>query len=298
MNILLLGAGGQLGHALQAVLPSMGQLVACDQAEIDFADTDHLAQALERYPAEVIVNAAAFTAVDKAEIEQALAHRVNARAPHILAEHARRTGAFLVHYSTDYVFDGEKPTPYLETDLANPQSVYGKTKRAGEEAVLQSGCRALIFRTSWVFSTHGGNFIKTILKLASERDALQVVADQFGAPTSAKLLADITRLALREALADRLPQGLYHLTPAGSTSWHGLASFVLSRAQSLGGDFKLGPAHIRPIPTEAYPLPARRPKNSRLDTSKLRAALGIELPDWQQDVIEVVDALIKTRTCP
>jgi dTDP-4-dehydrorhamnose reductase len=295
MKILLLGAGGQLGHALQKVLPSMGQLVALDQQDIDLANTEGLAQALAAYSAEVIINAAAYTAVDKAETEPDVAHRINAEAPKILAEHSRKTGAWFVHYSTDYVFDGEKPTPYVETDPTHPQSVYGKTKRAGEEAVLQSGCRALIFRTSWVFSTHGGNFIKTILRLAAEREALNVVADQFGAPTSARLLAEVSCHAIEAALAERLPQGLYHLTPSGATSWHGLASLAVSRAQANGAPLKLQASHINPIPTEAYPLPARRPKNSRLETGKLCAALGIELPDWQQDVIAVVDELTQPQ---
>jgi len=299
MKILLLGAGGQVGDALQKVLPELGELVACDRHEIDLADLSALPHALAKHPADVIVNAAAYTAVDRAETDPQMALRVNAEAPKILAEHALKTGALLVHYSTDYVFDGEKAAPYCETDTPNPQSVYGQTKLAGEEAILKSGCHALIFRTSWVFSAHGGNFIKTILRLSAERESLNVVADQFGAPTSARLLAEMAALAIKAAVAGALQGGLYHLTPRGDTTWHGLASVAVSRARENGAVLKLDAAHIHPIPTEAYPLPAKRPGNSRLDTRKLCAALGIELPDWQQDVLAVVDQLtqqpIKTK---
>ncbi|MEY3200477.1 MAG: dTDP-4-dehydrorhamnose reductase [Pseudomonadota bacterium] len=302
MKILLLGALGQVGQALQAVLPSMGEVLALDRRDIDLADTEELAGALEKtrhtFPAHVIINAAAYTAVDKAEREQDLAHRVNAAAPGILADHARQSGALLVHYSTDYVFDGNKPGPYQETDSPNPQSIYGRTKLAGEDAVLQSGCQALIFRTSWVFSSQGGNFIKTILKLAAERDSLNVVADQFGAPTSAQLIANVTVRAIKAAMAKQMAPGVYHLTPSGCTTWHGLASFALSRAIAQGAVFKLDPAQMMPIPTEAYPLPAKRPKNSRLDTAKLCQALGITLPDWQDDVAAMIDELTQTSLIP
>ena len=295
MKILLLGKGGQLGHALQAVLPGLGEVMAWDQTEVDLSRPEDLRSALAGQKVDVIVNAAAYTAVDRAEADADTAHRINAEAVKVLAEHAAHTGALLVHYSTDYVFDGEKASPYIETDATDPQSEYGKSKRDGELAVLESGCRGLVFRTSWVFSAHGGNFVKTILKLAAERDTLNVVADQHGAPTSARLLSEITAQAIPAALAGRLPLGLYHLSAGGHTSWHGLASFVVSRARANGLNLKLDAAQIHPIPTEAYPLPAKRPKNSRLDTQKLRAALGVVLPEWQQDVTQVVDELTMAK---
>ncbi len=291
MKILLIGKNGQVGHELQRTLLPLGELVALGRDGLDLSDPAALKQVLENQAADVIVNASAYTAVDRAEADEAGALAVNAAAVAAMAAHARAHGALLVHYSTDYVFDGEKATPYVEDDATAPQSAYGRSKRAGEEAILASGCKALVFRTSWVFSVHGGNFIKTMLRLAGERDTLNVVADQFGAPTSAELIADVTALAVAAYRRGAMADGIYHLTAAGATSWHGLASYAIERAKARGAALKVDPAQIKPIPTEAYPVPAKRPKNSRLDTSKLSAALGLQLPDWKIHVDRLIEQL-------
>ena len=213
-----------------------------------------------------------------------------------MAEYARYNGALLVHYSTDYVFDGQKEGAYIETDVANPLSVYGKSKRAGEEAVQQGGCHHLIFRTSWVYSSHGSNFIKTILRLSKERDALNIVADQIGAPTSAELIADVTALAIAAYRSDILPEGMYHLTASGETSWYGLASYVVERAIAKGAELKLDATKIRAITTEDYPTPAKRPTNSRLDNTRLTDRLGFLMPEWEFHVGRVVDQILKMET--
>lgn len=291
MKILLLGKNGQVGQELQRTLLPLGELVALGRDGLDLEDLTALQQVLVEQAADVIVNASAYTAVDRAETDERAAMAVNADAVAVMAEYARTRGALLVHYSTDYVFDGSKTAPYREDDATAPQSAYGRSKRAGEEAILASGCKALVFRTSWVFSAHGGNFIKTMLRLAGERDSLNVVDDQFGAPTSAELIADVTALALAAYRRGALATGIYHLTAAGATSWHGLASHAIGRARARGARFKVDTAQIRPIPTEAYPLPAKRPKNSRLDTSKLSGALGLQLPDWTIHVDRLIDQL-------
>lgn len=285
-SILLLGADGQVGWELRRTLAPLGPVTACTRAEADLADLDHLRAVAAA--AELIVNAAAYTAVDKAESEPELADLVNHRAVAVLAETARARGARLVHYSTDYVFDGAKPAPYIETDAVNPLSVYGATKLAGERAIAASGCRHLVFRTSWVYAARGRNFVRTMLRLAQERDELAVVADQLGAPTSARLIAELTA----RALAKPIPDGLYHLAAAGETSWHGFAVFVLTEARRLGWPMTADPGRVRPIPTSGYPTPARRPANSRLATDRLRTALGVVLPPWQDDARAVVAALI------
>lgn len=291
MKILLIGKNGQVGQELQRTLLPLGELVALGRDGLDLGDLTAVRQVLERQSADVIVNASAYTAVDRAETDEAGALAVNAAAVGAMADYASRHGALLVHYSTDYVFDGTKAEPYVEDDATAPQSAYGRSKRAGEEAILVSGCKALVFRTSWVFSAHGGNFIKTMLRLAGERDSLNVVADQFGAPTSAELIADVTALAVAAYRRGALVDGIYHLTAAGSTSWHGLASYAIARAKARGAAIKVDPAQICPIPTEAYPLPAKRPKNSRLDTGKLAGALGLQLPDWKIHVERLIDQL-------
>lgn len=291
MRILLIGKNGQVGHELQRTLLPLGDLVALGRDGLDLSDLAALNQMLASQSPDVIVNASAYTAVDRAEADEAGATAVNATAVGVMAEYARGRGALLVHYSTDYVFDGAKDSPYVENDATAPQSAYGRSKRAGEEAIIASGCKALVFRTSWVFSAHGGNFIKTMLRLAGERDSLNVVADQFGAPTSAELIADVTALALAAYRRGALADGIYHLTAAGSTSWHGLASYAIARARLRGVQVKVDPAQICPIPTEAYPLPAKRPKNSRLDTSKLAGALDLQLPDWKIHVDRLIDQL-------
>jgi dTDP-4-dehydrorhamnose reductase len=291
MKILLIGKNGQVGRELQRTLLPLGELVALGRDGLDLTDLAALQQVLERHAADVIVNASAYTAVDRAEADEAGAAAVNAAAVGAMAEHARARGALLVHYSTDYVFDGAKAAPYVEDDATAPQSAYGRSKRAGEEAILASGCKALVFRTSWVYSAHGGNFIKTMLRLAGERESLNVVADQFGAPTSAELIADVTALAVAAYRRGALADGIYHLTAAGFTSWHGLASYAIERAKACGASIKVDPAQICPIPTEAYPLPAKRPKNSRLETAKLAGALDLHFPDWKIHVDRVIDQL-------
>ncbi len=291
-RILLLGADGQLGWELRRALLHLGSVLAMNRSLADLGDLPALRSTLERVQPDILVNAAAYTAVDKAESEPGLAQCINAEAPRLLADYAAAHNAWLVHYSTDYVFDGSKPGPYTELDAPKPQSVYGHTKLAGEQAIAQSGCRHFIFRTSWVYAARGGNFAKTMLKLAREREHLRVVADQFGAPTSAELIADVTALALHRVQTDasfataiRTPQpGLYHLPAGGSTSWHGYAQFVLRQAAAHGTALRCGAEAVEPIATADYPLPAPRPANSRLDCDRLQAALGLALPHWQIQV--------------
>lgn len=291
MKILLLGRTGQVGSELQRTLLPLGDLIALSRSDADLENVGGLEDVLRNASPDVIVNATAYTAVDKAEGDEATAFKVNAEAVEVLASYCRQSGALLVHYSTDYVFDGTKQGGYVETDSPNPQSVYGRSKLAGERAIMQSGCKSLIFRTSWVFSTHGGNFIKTILRLARQRDTLNVVADQVGAPTSAELIADVTALAIAAFRSGRIAPGIYHLAPAGETTWHGLACYAIERARNHGWSLMLEPDKIIPIATEQYPLPAKRPNNSRLDTSKLREALGLRLPDWKAHVNRTIDQL-------
>lgn len=291
MKILLLGKDGQVGRELQRTLLPLGEVVALGRSEVDLQNLSALRDALHVQAPGIIVNASAYTAVDKAETDEAVAYRVNAEAVGVMASYAQHCGALLVHYSTDYVYDGENAKAYLETDGVNPQSVYGRSKRSGEEAILQSGCKALIFRTSWVFSTHGGNFIKTILRLAKERESLNIISDQHGSPTSAELIADVTSLAIAAYRKRTLASGIYHLTAAGETSWHGLACHVVERALANGATLKIKAEQIQAIPTEAYPLPAKRPKNSLMNSGKLSSALELHLPNWKIHVDRVVDQL-------
>lgn len=298
MKILLFGKGGQVGWELQRSLAVLGEVIALDFGSVDlcgnFADLAGLAATIRQVAPDVIVNAAAHTAVDKAESEPDLARTLNALAPGVLADEAQKLGAWLVHYSTDYVFDGSGNTPWRETDATGPLSVYGQTKLEGEQAVARC-TRHLIFRTSWVFAARGGNFAKTMLRLAREREQLSVIADQFGAPTGAELLADVTAHALRSVLSEpessRLA-GLYHLVAAGETSWHGFACHVLERAQARGQTLKAGPANVLAIGTADYPTPAKRPFNSRLDTTRLRTAFGLHLPDWRIGVDRMLDEIL------
>lgn len=298
MKILLFGKGGQVGWELQRSLAVLGEVVALDFGSVglcgNFADLAGLAATIRQVAPDVIVNAAAHTAVDKAESEPELARTLNALAPGVLADEAQKLGAWLVHYSTDYVFDGSGNAPWRETDATGPLSVYGQTKLEGEQAVARC-TRHLIFRTSWVFAARGGNFAKTMLRLAREREQLSVIADQFGAPTGAELLADVTAHALRSVLSEpessRLA-GLYHLVAAGETSWHGFACHVLERAQARGQTLKAGPANVLAIGTADYPTPAKRPFNSRLDTTRLRTAFGLHLPDWRIGVDRMLDEIL------
>jgi len=291
MKILLLGKNGQVGTELQRTLLPLGTLVALDRSTADLEKPATLHSVLESHSPDVIVNAAAYTAVDKAETNQDVAQAVNAESVAVIAAYAKERDALLVHYSTDYVFDGSKESPYVPADTTHPLSVYGATKRQGEEAIEASGCRFLIFRTSWVFSAHGGNFVKTMLRLAKERDALSIVADQHGAPTSAELIADVTALAIAGHRQGVCKSGIYHLTAAGETTWHGFASHIVARAAANGVTLKAAVERITPIPTDAYPLPAPRPKNSRLDTSALSSALLLQFPDWTVHVNRTVDQL-------
>ena len=284
-TILLTGKLGQLGWELQRTLLPLGRVVAVDQREVDLADAGALRRLLDELRPDIIVNPAAYTAVDRAEQEPALAQAVNALAPAVLAEDAARRGALLIHYSTDYVFDGAKPAPYEEGDRTGPLGVYGRSKREGEEAVLASGADHLVFRTSWVYAARGANFLRTMLRLAGEREELRIVDDQVGAPTWARFLAEATALALRQAEAERrrgaFESGLLHLTAAGKTSWHGFASAIVARAAQLPAAPPLKVKTIRPIATAEYPLPTARPANSCLDTGKFRARFGLDIPAWE-----------------
>jgi dTDP-4-dehydrorhamnose reductase len=296
-SILLLGANGQVGSELQSKLPKLGNVIALDFPEVDFCSEEALRAIVNRIRPTVIVNAAAYTAVDKAESEEGLARAINARAPKILAEEAAALGAIMVHYSTDYVFDGTKTSAYVETDPANPLSVYGKTKLDGEVAV-RTCAKHLIFRTSWVISAHGHNFVKTMLRLAKDRNGLNIVADQWGAPTSAALLADATVLALRNtnvAPPDDMRWGLYHLVASGETTWHGLARYVISEAIRLGEILKTTPDTVMPITTAQYPTPAARPSNSRLSTEKFASMFGFTPDEWTVGVDEALRQLVGAK---
>jgi dTDP-4-dehydrorhamnose reductase len=292
MKILLFGKNGQVGWELQRSLAPLGELVAVDFDSQDFCGDftrlDGIAQTVRIVSPDVIVNAAAHTAVDKAEDEPERVHVINALAPATLAREAGKLGAWLVHYSTDYVFDGSGSKPRVETDPTGPLNVYGQTKLEAENAILESGCRHLIFRTSWVFATLGGNFAKTMLRLAQERDRLTIIDDQIGAPTGADLLADVTAHTLRAAVKQPDVSGLYHLVAAGETSWYGYARFVLNCARESGLRLKVAPENILPVPTSAFPSPATRPKNSRLDTEKLRSTFDLSLPSWQTGVARML----------
>ncbi len=299
MNILLLGANGQLGHQLSIELLALGPVKALTRAQADLSDPVNLRNALQTATAlfvpDVIVNAAAYTAVDKAETDTDQAMAVNAQSAGVLAEFAQSVGACLVHYSTDYVFDGSGTRPWAEGDAVVPKSVYGKTKYLGEQAIAKACQKHLVLRTSWVVGSHGGNFLKTMLRLAADRDSLRVVADQVGVPTSTKLLANTTIALLRAmqgATVDDARWGVYHLAPAGETTWHGYAQHVVAGALARGAKLKAGVNDVHPISTAEYPLPAPRPLNSRLNTEKIQRTFGLSLPNWQSGVDAILDELI------
>jgi dTDP-4-dehydrorhamnose reductase len=258
----------------------------------DFSRPEQLAETVLKVRPDVIVNAAAHTAVDKAESEPELARKLNATSPGVLAEAAQQIGALMVHYSTDYVFDGSGSRPWVETDATGPLSVYGRTKLEGEQLVAQRCARHLIFRTSWVYAARGGNFAKTMLRLARERDRLTVIDDQFGAPTGAELLADVTAHALRDTLREPGKAGIYHLVAGGETTWNGYARFVLEQARAGGVELKASPDAVDAVPTSAFPTPATRPHNSRLDTAKLQSTFGIALPHWQAGVARMLREIL------
>ncbi|WP_374676284.1 dTDP-4-dehydrorhamnose reductase [Ideonella sp.] len=296
MKILLIGRDGQLGWELQRALAPLGELVAAgrrgDGPVADLARPDSLAALVRQVQPELIVNAAAHTAVDRAETEPAVAQALNADAPGVLAREAAALGATLVHYSTDYVFDGSGQEARDEDAPTGPLSVYGRTKLAGEQQVQASGCRHLILRTSWVYAARGGNFARTMLRLAAERDGLRVIDDQVGAPTGAELIADVTAHAVRRLQREPALAGLYHLAAAGQTSWHGYACHVIEWARARGHPVRVAADAVRPIPTRDYPTPAARPLNSRLDTRRLRDAFGLHLPPWQQGVDRMLDEVL------
>ena len=292
MKIVLLGKGGQVGWELQRSLAPLGEVVACDfdspgELKADFSQPESLRALVQRVHPDVIVNSAAHTAVDKAESDSDLARALNATAPGVLAEEATALGAWLVHYSTDYVFDGSGDQPRDEDAATAPLSVYGRTKLEGEERIRDSGCRHLILRTSWVYAARGGNFARTMLRLAAERESLNVISDQIGAPTGADLLADITAHAINRVHLQPDLAGTYHCVAGGETSWHGYARHVVAWAHANsppGQAPKTTPEAVHAIPTSAYPTPAQRPLNSRLSTARLQAAFGLRLPHWQAGV--------------
>jgi dTDP-4-dehydrorhamnose reductase len=291
MKILLLGKNGQVGWELQRSLAPLGELVALDRQLVDglsgdLSDLESLRATIRQVKPDVIVNAAAYTAVDKAESETELADRINGLASGVMAEEAAALGAWLIHYSTDYVFSGQGVTPWHETDAVAPVNHYGSSKLAGEQAIISSGCRYLIFRTSWVYCARGNNFAKTMLRLAKDRETLSVIADQIGAPTGADLIADVTALAIQQVIRRPELAGLYHLAAAGEVSWHGYAKHVIDFAKSQGEE--LAVTTVNPIETTAYPTPARRPLNSRLNTQKLRDNFSLHLPDWQSGVTRML----------
>jgi dTDP-4-dehydrorhamnose reductase len=296
VKILLFGKGGQVGWELQRSLAPLGEVVAVDFDSTDFCgdftNLAGLAETIRQVKPSIIVNAAAHTAVDKAESEPDLARTINALAPGVMAAEAQKLGAWLVHYSTDYVFDGSGSQAWKETDTPAPLSVYGQTKLEGEQAVAANCAKHLIFRTSWVYAARGGNFAKTMLRLAKERDSLSVIDDQIGAPTGADLLADITALALQRVQAQPDLAGLYHLVASGATSWHGYATLVIEQARNAGADVKVAQNAINKIATQAYPTPATRPLNSKLDTSKLQTAFNLHLPPWQQGVARMLTEIL------
>jgi dTDP-4-dehydrorhamnose reductase len=293
MKILLLGKNGQVGWELQRSLAPLGEVLALDRNSSshcgDLSNLEGLADTVRVFRPHVVINAAAYTAVDKAESDQTAAHLVNALAPEVLSRACAAIDARLVHYSTDYVFDGSGHKPWVETDGTGPVNVYGRSKLAGEQGIAKQGAKHVIFRTSWVFGTEGGNFAKTMLRLAQEREKMAVINDQFGAPTGAALLADITAMCLQqpEALS-----GVYHLAAAGETTWHAYAEYVLQTAKRLKPELDYKVKEVAAVPTSEFPTPAERPLNSRLNCSKLQNALQCQLPNWQVGVDSMLSKIL------
>ena len=293
MKILLLGKNGQVGWELQRSLAPLGEVLALDSSSTshcgDLSNLEGLAETVRVFRPQVVVNAAAYTAVDKAESDSSTAHLVNALAPEVLSRACAALDALLVHYSTDYVFDGSGQTPWLETDATGPLNVYGHSKLAGEQGIAKQGAKHVIFRTSWVYGTEGGNFAKTMLRLAQERDKMAVINDQFGAPTGAALLADITTMCLQQPQA---LSGIYHLAAAGETTWHAYAEYVLQTAKRLKPEMAYKVKEVAAVPTSEFPTPAQRPLNSRLNCSKLQNDLQCQLPDWQKGVDAMLSKIL------
>jgi dTDP-4-dehydrorhamnose reductase len=295
MKILVTGKNGQVGFELQRALAPLGEVIPVDHSECDLADAEAIRALVRRVAPDVIVNPAAYTAVDKAEADAATAFAVNSEAPRVLGEEAARLGALVVHYSTDYVFNGTKEGAYAESDTPDPQSVYGRSKHEGEVALAAANPRHVILRTSWVVGAHGGNFAKTMLRLAGERERLTVVADQFGAPTSAALLADVTAQLIRQHQregSEGFPYGTYHVAAGGETSWHEYARFVIAEALAAGKPLKATPEAVAPLATADYPTPAKRPANSRLNTARFTDTFGLRLPHWQEGLRHVLQQIL------
>jgi dTDP-4-dehydrorhamnose reductase len=293
--LLLTGCNGQVGFELQRSLAPLAEVIAIGRSDCDLADASALRALIYKIKPDGIINPAAYTAVDKAESDTGLARKINADAPRIMGEEAAKIGAFVFHYSTDYVFEGVGEQFYQETDTTNPQNVYGHSKLQGEQALLNACPRSLIMRTSWVVGAHGGNFAKTMLRLASERESLSVVADQFGAPTSAALLADVTAqlvARIKSKGGATFPYGLYHVAASGVTSWHEYARFVIAQAITAGKAMKVTPDMVKPISSADYPVPAKRPANSRLDTTLFQNTFDLRLPDWKQGVAHVLQQIL------
>lgn len=294
MRIFLTGVNGQVGFELQRALAPLGDIFSFDRASCDLENEAAIRNAVRQVRPDVIVNPAAYTAVDKAEQDEDRAHAINARAPEILGEEAVALGALVVHYSTDYVFSGASEGFYKEADPTGPQGAYGRTKLAGEQALAATGARHVVFRTSWIYGVYGANFAKTMLRLARERDLLKVVADQVGAPTSAALVADVTAHAIRQIAFSGSSDvgGIYHLAAGGETNWHEYACHVIENARRLGMPIRVAPDAILPIATSEYPTPARRPSNSRLDTTRLRQIFKLTLPEWRTGVDHFLKQII------
>ena len=293
MKILVTGKNGQLGHELMRTLAPLGEVVGVDIKDCDLRQSAAINALVDRIKPDVIVNTAAYTEVDKAESEPTIAHALNAQAPKILALQASRRNIPIIHFSTDYIFDGKKEGAYLEDDSANAQSVYGKTKWLGEEAVRKNAAKHVILRTSWIFGVHGVNFLKTVLKLAQDQDKLSVVKDQVGAPTSAKMLAEVTAEIIRQLTQPGAYRkfGTYHLAALGETSWYGYAQYIVSTIHALGVGTKLLSGQIKPVTSAQHPMPAIRPNNSRLDVAKIQEVFGVVLPTWEHEVESVLQEI-------
>lgn len=287
MNIFITGGNGQVGFELQRQFAPFGTVLAPTRDELDLANADAVDAYLAKHQPGLILNAAAYTAVDKAESEPEQAKRLNAELPIQLAAYTVKQGITLVHYSSDYVYPGSGETPWQEDSPTSPLSIYGQTKLEGDLAIIESGCQHLIFRTSWVYAARGNNFMKTMLRLGREREALNIVNDQIGAPTAARLIAQITALSFTvhgSRLSIHIPQGIYHLAPRGETNWHGFASEIFNQARKAGETLAITPEGTAGIPTAEYPTPAKRPLNSRMALGKLESALGITMPPWQSQL--------------
>ncbi len=295
-SILIFGKNGQVGHALQKILTSEAQCHAFGASEADLTNEKQIRKLIQEIKPLIIINAAAYTAVDRAEEDEVLAYKVNSRGPQIIGEEATTLGASVIHFSTDYVFDGSKKSPYKETDKTNPLSVYGSSKLQGEKLLMKACARSLILRTSWVVSDHGQNFLKTMLKLAHERDVLRVVSDQIGVPTSAYLLAEVSKMLLDKLKikdGKDFPFGIYHVAPTGKTTWYEFAKFVIGEAIKFGDTFKMTPELIHAIKTEAHVTIAKRPLNSLLDTTLFQKTFDIALPPWEEGVFDIMKTIYK-----